>query len=131
MKLFGTLLIMTFISCKTQYQNLDLESLSGKYIGIGKTNAGVELRLTENNEFKFWVRKGHSSYFTQGTWKNSNDILILNSKTLNRTDSLTYALSSATWIEFQSLEWKINKNKLTEIKNGKWKMKKRNKNVTH
>jgi len=124
MKLFGTILFLTFISCKTQHLNFDSESLSGKYTGIGKTNAGVELRLTENNEFKFWVRKGHSSDFTQGTWKNSDDTLILNSKTLNGTDSLTYALSSATWIEFQNLEWKIKENKLTEIKNGKWKLKK-------
>tara|TARA_R110002049_G_scaffold308193_1_gene511296 strand:+ start:822 stop:1202 length:381 start_codon:yes stop_codon:yes gene_type:complete len=124
MKLLLGILFLTFISCKTQHLNLNSESLNGKYVGIGKINAGIELRLTDNNEFKFWIRKGHSSDFTQGTWENSNDTLILNSKTLNGTDSLTYALSSATWIVFKNSEWKINENKLTEIKNGKWKLKK-------
>ena len=124
MRLLVTILFLTFVSCKTQHLNLDPESLKGKYVGIGKINAGIELKLTENNEFKFWLRKGHSSDFTQGTWKNSNDTLILNSKTLNGTDSLAYALSSATWIEFKNSEWKINKDKLTEIKIGKWKLKK-------
>ena len=124
MRLLITILFLTFVSCKTQQLNLDSESLNGKYVGIGKTNAGIELRLTENNEFKFWIRKGHSSDFTQGTWKNSNDTLILNSKTINGTDSLTYALSSATWIVFKNSKWKINKDKLTEIKIRKWKLKK-------
>jgi len=124
MKSFIPIFFLAFISCKTQHLNLNSDSLTGKYIGIGKSNAGIELRLAENNEFKFWIHKGHGSDFTQGTWTNLNDTLILNSKTLNETDGLTYALSSAAWIKFENLEWAIKKNRLTEIKSGKWKLKK-------
>ncbi|MFC4721785.1 hypothetical protein ACFO5O_05610 [Geojedonia litorea] len=112
------------IACKSQDFDLTNNSLIGKYIGIGKENAGVELRLIENKEFKFWVRKGHSSDFTQGTWITSNDTLILQSKTLNRTDCLTYALSSATWIEFKNTRWKINKRNLNELETEQWKVRK-------
>ena len=121
------ILIIAFtilIACKSQDLDLTNNSLIGKYIGIGKENAGVELRLIENKEFKFWVRKGHSSDFTQGTWKTSNDTLILKSKTLNGADSLTYALSSATWIEFKNTNWKINKRNLIELETEQWKVKK-------
>ena len=117
--------ILTLLSCKTQHLNINAESLIGKYVGIGKGNANIELRIIKNGEFKYWKRKGHGSDFTQGTWKNRNDTLILNSKILNGTDSLTFALSSAKWIVFKKLEWKIKDNNLTELQSGKRKLKKK------
>ncbi|MCD8408649.1 hypothetical protein LNI96_12060 [Tenacibaculum dicentrarchi] len=120
--LIHSIILLTFLNCKTQNLNVKTESLTGKYIGIRKANTNIELRLNENGEFKYWKRKGHSSDFTQGNWKNRNDTLILNSKILNGTDSLTFALSSATWIEFRNLEWKIKDNNLTELKSEKRKL---------
>ncbi|MWW26807.1 hypothetical protein [Algibacter lectus] len=96
----------------------------GKFIGYGKNNNGIELVLTDDRTFKFWKRKGHSSDFTEGLWKNRNDTLILNSKTLTKNDSLTYALSSAKWVEFNDLVFRLKKEKLTELNNGKQKLKK-------
>ncbi len=118
-------MFLILFSCKTQYLNIKRESLVGKYIGIGKANANIELRIIENGEFKYWKRKGHGSDFTQGVWKNRNDTLILNSRILNGTDSLTFALSSANWIVFKNLEWKIKDNNLTELQNGIRKLKKK------
>ncbi len=115
-------IFLILLGCKTQYLNIKTESLIGKYIGIGKANVNIELRLIENGEFKYWKRKGHGSDFTHGTWKNRNDTLILNSKILNGTDSLTFALSSANWIVFKNLEWKIKNNNLTELQGGKRKL---------
>ena len=123
---FILVIILTsiLIGCKSQKLDFSENPLNGEYIGIGKANAEIELKLLENKKFKFWIRKGHSADFTQGTWKASNDTLILNSKALNGTDSLTYALSSATWIEFKNLKWKINNNRPTVLENEKWKLKK-------
>ena len=109
-----------------QPPNYRTQLLTGKYKGIGKANLGMELILTKDREFKFWLKKGHSSHFTQGIWKNKNGFLILNSKNLNRTDSLSYSLSSASWIEFNNLEWEIKDDKLKEKQKGKWKLKKLN-----
>ncbi len=96
----------------------------GKFIGYSKNNNGIELILTDDRTFKFWKRKGHGSDFTEGLWKNRNDTLILNSKTLTKNDSLTFSLSSAKWIEFNNLEFQFKKEKLTELNNGKRKLKK-------
>jgi len=124
-RLILILVIILFLSnCKTQHLRINTESLIGKYIGNGKASENIELRLIENGEFKYWKRKGHGSDFTQGVWQNRKDTLILNSKILNGTDSLTFALSSANWIVFENLEWKIKDNNLTELQNGKRKLKK-------
>jgi hypothetical protein len=119
-----SIVLITFISCKVHLQDIEPQTLMGEYVGIGKGNSATELSIMENNEFKFWIRKGHSSDFTQGTWVISNNNLVLNSKILDSSDSLGFALSNATWIEFIDSEWKIGKDKLTELKNARRKLKK-------
>ena len=96
----------------------------GNYYGYRKKNNGIELILSKNRTFKFWKRKGHSSDFTEGFWKNKNDTLILNSKTLTKNDSLTFTLSSAKWIEFKDLEFRLKKEILIELDDGNRKLKK-------
>jgi len=120
----SSLVILTLISCGTQYLNYNSDSLKGKYLGIEEPNGRIELRLMENNEFKFWIRKGHSSDFTQGTWRNLNNTLTLNSKVLNSSDSLTFLLTSAKWIVFQNTEWIISNENQIELHSGEWKLKK-------
>ncbi|WP_375562095.1 hypothetical protein ACE193_05980 [Bernardetia sp. OM2101] len=118
------LVILILVSCKTQHLNLNSDILEGKYVGIEEQNYRVELLLEDNNEFKFWIHKGHASDFTQGKWKTSNDFLILNSKTLDKSDSLMYALSSSSLIVLKDSKWKIKQNKIINLHNKKWKLKK-------
>lgn len=96
----------------------------GKFIGYSKNNNDIELILNNDRTFKFWKRKGHGSDFSEGLWENRNDTLTLNSRTLTQNDSLTFILSSAKWIEFNDLEFRLKKEKLTELDNGKRKLKK-------
>lgn len=96
----------------------------GEFKGRNKNRFELKLILKEDRTFKFWLNKGHGSDFTEGLWKNKNDTLILNSQPLNKTDEISIALSSAKWIEFNDLEFRLKKGKLTELNNGKRKLKK-------
>ncbi len=107
---------------KIEPPNRKTQFFYGEFKGIGKKNYGIKLILTQDRTFKFWKTIGHSSEFTEGLWKNKNDILILTSKILNKTDSLNFALSSSKWIDFKELEFRLNKEKLTELKNKKRKL---------
>jgi hypothetical protein len=98
----------------------------GKFYSYRKNNIGIELIISEDRTFRFWKRKGHDSDFTEGYWENKNDTLILNSKVLTKNDSLTFALTSAKWIEFKGLKFRLKKEKLTELDNGNRKLKKSN-----
>ncbi len=80
--------------------------------------------LEENNEFRFWIRNGHGSDFTQGKWNYSNNILTLNSKTLNETDKLINALTSGHRIIFENINWEVTQNKFTTLQSKKWTLRK-------
>ncbi len=117
------LVVLTITSCKTQSLNLNSESLHGKYVGIGHSSARIELWLEENNEFKFWNRKGgHYADFSDGKWVYTDNTLVLNSNTLNKPDSLHFMISAANWIEFKGMAWEIQDKKRIRLKNGKWKL---------
>lgn len=109
---------------KIEPPNRKTHQFYGKLNGYNKSYKGIELILAEDRTFKFWNRKGHNSNFTEGFWKNRNDTLILNSQTLTKSDNLTPTLSSAKWIEFKDLKFLLKKEKLTELDNGKRKLKK-------
>ncbi|SNR96745.1 hypothetical protein [Dokdonia pacifica] len=95
----------------------------GEYKEQTKDRFEIKLVLKEDRTFKFWINKGHSSDFTEGLWKNKNDTLILNSKTLDKSDDISFALSSAKWIEFNDLEFQLKKGKLSELNSGNLKLK--------
>jgi len=95
----------------------------GEYKGRNKERYEIKLILKEDRTFKFWVNKGHGSDFTEGLWKNINDTLILKSRNLNKDDDISLALSSAKWIEFNDLEFRLKKEKLTELNGGNRKLK--------
>lgn len=86
----------------------------GEYKGKNKERIEIKLILKEDRTFQFWVNKGHGSDFTEGFWKNIDDTLILQSRNLNKDDEISFALSSAKWIEFNNLEFRLRKGKLTE-----------------
>ena len=90
----------------------------GEYKGRNKDRFKIKLILKKDRPFKFWVNKGHGSDFTEGLWKNIDDKLILKSRNLNKDDDISFALSSAKWIEFNDLKFRLKKGKLTEL-NGK------------
>jgi hypothetical protein len=96
----------------------------GEYKGRNKDRFEIKLVLKEDRTFKFWINKGHGSDFTEGLWKNINDTLILKSRNLNKDDEISFALSSAKWIEFNDLEFRLKKGKLTELNDGNLKLKK-------
>ncbi|MCL5130571.1 hypothetical protein [Algibacter sp. L4_22] len=95
----------------------------GEFQGSNKERFAIKLILKEDRTFKYWVNKGHSSDFTEGLWKNINETLILNSRNLNKDDEISFALSSAKWIEFNELEFRLKKGKLTELNGGNRKLK--------
>ncbi|TRZ45120.1 hypothetical protein [Robertkochia solimangrovi] len=103
--------------------NVKTHKFYGIYSGYPKNNNRIELILSEDRTFKFWDKKGHFSDFTEGFWKNSNDTLILNSKTFHENDSLSYASSSANWIEFIDVMFRLKKEKLIELNRGPRKLK--------
>ncbi|GAL81641.1 hypothetical protein JCM19274_486 [Algibacter lectus] len=107
-----------------QPPNIKTESFYGEFEGRDKDKFKMKLVLKDDRTFKFWLNKGHGSDFTEGLWKNKSDTLILNSRALNKTDSISFALSSARWIEFNVLEFRLKKEKLIELNNGKRKLKK-------
>lgn len=96
----------------------------GQYSGLGIGNYEMKLVLTKDREFKFWKTNELGSDFTQGYWKNKSDTLILDSQNLNGADSLNYALSDANWIAFEGLEVQLKRNKLIQVQNKKWKLRK-------
>ncbi|WP_299436646.1 hypothetical protein, partial [uncultured Maribacter sp.] len=95
----------------------------GEYKGRNKDRFEIKLVLKEDRTFKFWVNKGHGSDFTEGLWKNINDTLILNSQNLNKDNEISFALSSAKWIEFNDIKFRLKKGKLTELNDRNWKLK--------
>ncbi|WP_225037288.1 hypothetical protein [Winogradskyella sp. SM1960] len=95
----------------------------GEFKGRNKERFEIKLILKEDRTFKYWVNKGHGSDFTDGLWKNINDTLILKSRNLNKDDKISFALSSAKWIEFNDLEFRLKKEKLTELNGGNRKLK--------
>ena len=107
-----------------QPPNIKTESFYGEFEGRDKDKFKMKLVLKDDRTFKFWLNKGHGSDFTEGLWKNKSDTLILNSRALNKTDIISFALSSARWIEFNVLEFRLKKEKLIELNNGKRKLKK-------
>ena len=107
-----------------QPPNIKTESFYGEFEGRDKDKFEMKLVLKDDRTFKFWLNKGHGSDFTEGLWKNKSDTLILNSRALNKTDIISFALSSARWIEFNVLEFRLKKEKLIELNNGKRKLKK-------
>ena len=96
----------------------------GEYKGKNKERFEIKLILKKDRTFKFSVNKGHGSDFTEGLWKNIGDKLILQSRNLNKDDKITFALSSAKWIEFNNLEFRLRKEKLTELEGENRKLKK-------
>ena len=110
---------------KIEPSNKFTKSFYGEFRGRNKIKQEMKLVMKDDRTFKFWLNKGHGSDFTEGLWKNKSDMLILNSKTLTRNDSLTFALSSAKWIEFNGLNFRLKKGKLFEMNNGKRKLKKK------
>lgn len=96
----------------------------GEFKGLGNSNSGINLILTENGEFKYKARNGNYWEFSQGYWINKMDTLILNSEPLNKTNCLPIDLQNAKWIEVSDLEFLLKKEKLLEIKNRKRKLKK-------
>ncbi|PKG43753.1 hypothetical protein CXF67_03325 [Psychroflexus sp. MES1-P1E] len=103
---------------KIEPPNRKTKLFYGEYKGRNKDQFEIKLILKEDRTFKFWVNKGHGSDFTEGLWKNIDDTLILKSRNLNKEDDISFALSSAKWIEFDDLKFRLRKGKLTEL-NGK------------
>ncbi|QCX38052.1 hypothetical protein FF125_06275 [Aureibaculum algae] len=95
----------------------------GKYEGRTKDRFEAKLIIKEDRTFKFWINKGHGSDFTEGFWKNIDDTLILKSRNLNKDDNISFALSSAKWIQFNDLEFRLKKGKLAELNGEKLKLK--------
>ena len=100
---------------KIEPPNRKTKLFYGEFKGRNKDKFEIKLILKEDRTFKFWVNKGHGSDFTEGLWKNTNETLILNSRNLNKDDEISFALSSAKWIEFNDLEFHLKKGKLTEL----------------
>ncbi|WP_046757578.1 hypothetical protein [Kordia jejudonensis] len=96
----------------------------GTYKGKAKKRSKIKLIITDERKFKFWIyKKHHSTDYTEGFWKNKNDTLILNSKKLNKTDSIEHILSNANWIEFNDKKFILKRNKLLDLTRNKWKLK--------
>jgi len=104
--------------------NRKTTSFYGEFIGRDKDKFKMRLVLKNDRTFKFWKNKGHGADFTEGLWKNKNDTLILNSKTLTKIDSIGFTISSAKWIEFNDLKFRLKKRKLVGLSNKKLKLKK-------
>lgn len=104
--------------------NRKTKSFYGEFKGRSKGKLELRLVLKNDRSFKYWLNKEHGDEYTEGLWENKNETLILNSKTLNQSDSLIYTLSSGKWVEFKNLKFCLKKEKLTELKNGKRKLKK-------
>ncbi|WP_298420659.1 hypothetical protein [uncultured Kordia sp.] len=86
----------------------------GTYEGKGKHHVRINLVLTKDRTFKFWENKSHHrSDFTQGFWENRNDTLVLQSKKLSQADS----------IDFNTIKFKLKRNKLIGLEREKWKLK--------
>ncbi len=96
--------------------------LPGTYSGYGKKNDGFELILNDDRSFKFWKKYGHGSDYTEGLWENRKDTLILKSKSLSKSEKLTFALSSGRWIDFDSVAFRLKKEKLIALDKGKSKL---------
>ncbi|MFB9053933.1 hypothetical protein ACFFVB_12675 [Formosa undariae] len=107
-----------------QPPNIKTKSFYGKFEGRDKGKFEMKLVLKGDRTFKFWLNKGHGSDFTEGLWKNESDTLILNSRSLNKTDNISIALSSGRWIEFNNLKLRLKKGKLIELNEEKLKFKK-------
>lgn len=109
---------------KIEPPNIKTKLLYGEYKGVTKERFEIKLILKKDRTFKFWINKGHSSDFTEGLWRNTNDTLILKSKNLTIDDDISFALSSANWIEFNDIKFHSRKDKLIELNSRKRKLKK-------
>ena len=98
----------------------------GEYRGTDKNNQGIKLIIKEDRSFQFWKYPslGSGSDYTEGFWKHRNYTLILNSRTLSSSDSISFALQSGRWVEFEDLQWTLKRTKLKTLGNKNWKLKK-------
>ncbi|REH01138.1 hypothetical protein [Flavobacterium aquicola] len=109
---------------KIEPPNRKTSSFYGEYKGRNKDKFEMKLVLKDDRTFKFWLNKGHGSDFTEGLWKNEDDLLTLNSKILSKNDEISTTISSAKWINFNNLKFNLKKNKLIELNDQKRKLKK-------
>ena len=106
-------IIILMFGCKsTNLYTISERNVIGDYISCDK-NFSYRLLIT-NEDFKYWKHRGHGADFTQGKWKIENDKLVLQSKELDKAESLTMSLSTAHWIFFENKVFKIKKNALIE-----------------
>lgn len=84
------------------------------------TISNIKMTLNKDRSFKFWeYKKDVLSNYSEGIWKNSGNILILNSQ-----KALGKKRTSNNWIHFNNTKWQIKKNQLFSKKNKYWKLKK-------
>lgn len=100
------ILILSFLIFQSSQNGLE----TGWYRAKVK-NGNHELLISADSTFIF--RKGRWDY-TFGNWKVADEKLILNSKSLTHTDSLTVALSSGKYFSIDNKEFRISKGKLID-----------------
>ncbi|RIJ43035.1 hypothetical protein [Pontibacter oryzae] len=100
------ILILPFLVFQASQNGLE----TGWYRANTK-NGNHELLISADRTFIF--RKGRWDY-TFGNWKIADKKLILNSKSLTQTDSLTIALSSGKYFSIKNKEFKVSKGKLID-----------------
>lgn len=102
------------------------ELFYGQYKGFDEHKRPIKLILKKDRSFQYrkYPEIGHGGYYTDGFWQHRNDTLILNSRALKGLDSISVALQSGKWVEFNDAKWILKRSKLKSLDYKKLKLKK-------